>query len=76
MFKVGDTVLVRYHSHEEKYHYPGTWFDVQDVLQGRLVTITEIIPMITRLLYKVEDAGHDEAYFLEYSLIASGYEQF
>ena len=38
-FKVGDNVLVRYHTQDEKRNYPKKWNDYMDDFEGHVASI-------------------------------------
>ena len=42
MFKVGDTVTIRYHSQDEKDNYKYVWIPEMDEMEGETYTIGDI----------------------------------
>lgn len=77
MFKVGDTVMVRYHSQEEKDNYESNWdtnrsywHQHMDKMEGKLYQISEIMEPG----YRIHD-DDGKWRFAEHSLVTP-YEQF
>ena len=76
MFKVGDSVLVRYHSREEKDNYKlksdGAWWNpYMDTMEGKIYTIYEVLPHV----YRVRDENRVRWTFAHDSLVRP-YDQF
>lgn len=78
-FNVGDKVLIRQHTEEEKEMYPFGWVEWMDHFEGGVGTITRIDTWTSepchRVHYKCAE-GEGDAFFPTSSLSLVGYEQF